>query len=499
MASLQEAIDVSAIHTVRIYPRIGIARVGNSVSPSGWYYGPEVPGRFDEPEVGFKDHNGAVNRQAARFRVYAFDAKGTVLGELNSQSGFDLNWAVEVTNRKPAWYTFMGGQQPGAFEPGNTTLRNPTVQPDLPPEKRDKLTIASGVKQVRGTHADPVALQGQFYGSKDVPTDVYLGEISTDGSGRLVVLAGRGHSYSITDKDQPYPWILTDFDSPDWIDDTCDGRVNVQIQHRDSHRVFVPREAARVIGATPKFAFGIYAPTSLYDLMEDVYEREKRTSFGEAYDVGVVGWYKHIWPLLQRPSLISWVNGQANRGHGPNANGNFFDPQWQEWLSDPRKEREAIRKGVLGRIRLPTTNGKYDRARAGQAFPYFMPWLSGDNGRTTYGDPTTFSSITELQYDRLVKWSKGDFIVGRPPPPPPPHIEDLPLQMQPNALTKASLESTIGAPLYPGIELSWNAEQSETYNLDVPFTISDNVRPGDLTKYLSLPWQSDFYMCRSYW
>jgi hypothetical protein len=26
-----------------------------------------------------------------------------------------------------------------------------------------------------------------------------------------------------------------------------------------------------------------------------------------------------------------------------------------------------------------------------------------------------------------------------------------------------------------------------------------NVKPGDLTKFLSLPWQSDFYMCRSYW
>jgi hypothetical protein len=51
------------IHTVRIFPPIGIARVGNSVENDGWFYGPEVPGRFDEPEGGFKDVHGAVKRQ----------------------------------------------------------------------------------------------------------------------------------------------------------------------------------------------------------------------------------------------------------------------------------------------------------------------------------------------------------------------------------------------------------------------------------------------------
>jgi L-Lysine epsilon oxidase N-terminal len=130
MASPQEknnAVDVSAIHTVRIFPRIGIARVGNSTSPGGWYYGPEVPGRFDAP-ASFKDGHGAVLRQeclffhrphyivdkgwsslqAARFRVYAFDANDKVLGELNQASGFELNWEVDVANRKSAWYAFMG-------------------------------------------------------------------------------------------------------------------------------------------------------------------------------------------------------------------------------------------------------------------------------------------------------------------------------------------------------------------------------------------------------
>jgi hypothetical protein len=32
-------------------------------------------------------------------------------------------------------------------------------------------------------------------------------------------------------------------------------------------------------------------------------------------------------------------------------------------------------------MRLPETESKkYDQGRDGQAFPYFMPWLSGDGG-----------------------------------------------------------------------------------------------------------------------
>ena len=73
------------------------------------------------------------------------------------------------------------------------------------------------------------------------------------------------------------------------------------------------------------------------------------------------------------------------------------------------------------------------------------------------------------------------------------HFDDIPVEAQPAALTEAALEATIGAPLYPGIEMSWNAELSETYKLEKPFTINEDVKPGDLTKFLSLPWQSDLY------
>lgn len=68
MSTLDPA-TLAKIHTVRIHPSIGIARVGNSKADDGWFYGPEIPGRMDVPEGGFKD-NGAVKRQVSYCFVY---------------------------------------------------------------------------------------------------------------------------------------------------------------------------------------------------------------------------------------------------------------------------------------------------------------------------------------------------------------------------------------------------------------------------------------------
>lgn len=56
---------LASIASVRIYPSIGISRVGNSEE---WFYGPEIPGRIDTPNGGFKDANGAIKRQV-RLRI----------------------------------------------------------------------------------------------------------------------------------------------------------------------------------------------------------------------------------------------------------------------------------------------------------------------------------------------------------------------------------------------------------------------------------------------
>ena len=109
-----------------------------------------------------------------------------------------------------------------------------------------------------------------------------------------------------------------------------------------------------------------------------------------------------------------------------------------------------------------------------------------------------WASLTQLQYDRLAKWSRGDFITGEPIV----HylsFDEIPVHEQPSALTTSALEWSVGAPLYPGIEVYWQAEFDEMYKLGTPFRFADSVRVGDLGKGLSLPWQADFFMCNTHW
>lgn len=97
----------------------------------------------------------------------------------------------------------------------------------LIPEKRTNLYIRSGVKTLQGVNQAGVKLEGKFTGSSKETHTIYLGEARTDQQGHLVVLPGHGHSRSYLKDDDPYPLILNDFDSPDWVDDTSDGWIQV--------------------------------------------------------------------------------------------------------------------------------------------------------------------------------------------------------------------------------------------------------------------------------
>ena len=64
----------STIVRAAIHPGIGVARVGNS--PEGYYIGPEV---LDPPPMTpgeLRDPQGALKREAARFRIYGYNAAG---------------------------------------------------------------------------------------------------------------------------------------------------------------------------------------------------------------------------------------------------------------------------------------------------------------------------------------------------------------------------------------------------------------------------------------
>src|SRR6516225_8829212 len=88
--------------TFKIYPSIGIARLGNSPNdgPSDFYIGPEIPGAIIVPTNGYKDPQGRVRRQAARFRIYGWE-DGVFMGEITSAAA-DITWTVALANTKGA-------------------------------------------------------------------------------------------------------------------------------------------------------------------------------------------------------------------------------------------------------------------------------------------------------------------------------------------------------------------------------------------------------------
>lgn len=85
-----------AVVRAKSHPAIGIARVGNS---DEWFVAPEVtePG----PPGFYRDDQRRLKRQAARFRVYGYNAAGEVVRELTAGLA-SLTWTVHVANRKSA-------------------------------------------------------------------------------------------------------------------------------------------------------------------------------------------------------------------------------------------------------------------------------------------------------------------------------------------------------------------------------------------------------------
>ena len=96
---------MAQIRTIRIHPAIGIARVGNS--PDEFFIGPELPGDRSVPAGGYKDRQYRVKRQAARFRLFGYDAHGVLVKELDATDA-TITWTVHLANKKAAWHQFRG-------------------------------------------------------------------------------------------------------------------------------------------------------------------------------------------------------------------------------------------------------------------------------------------------------------------------------------------------------------------------------------------------------
>lgn len=610
-ASPRQRYNPDDIAYCKIHPGLGIARVGNS--PDEFFIGPETPGQLPHPQGGFKDSKGRIKRQAARFRVYGYNAQGEAVAELTAEDA-DIHWTVQLANKKASYRIFLGrywdiqypevkkyGDEHFGGEPPMRNQQVPVSDPerrsqllDIKPEAKS-ITSAneSGSKYaMKGTFGplpysivtagkNQEALAGSRSGYMNVPfidptqpqltqqfqetakkynwqpgilqepvaesgsTEVYLGELRTDKHGRLLVLGGFGESRSlIPDNDVGFLNGDDYFGSNDyWYDDVSDGLVTADVTLKNGKKVET-REKSWVIVGPPKFAPFLETLTTLWDQTEQVAQNKGQLPLPEK-----VSFTHDVYPILLRLNEYQWVNQFALQQHG---SGMVFDPMsigphtanlFPQMHELPAGDggtdaNRDIRMHVFARLRKPVAvlqaehpemsfqeliESQYATEQSGMSK---MPQMWGDGGdgldpvgSVAYisaddltnpgggvpgGTYVTWATLTERQYRQMEKWAAGhfedDWPAGRNPLDAPRAIPTpkLPVKDQPRAIDRASLLPCVGAPFFPGIEITYICEQNDFW-AEEGRPQWRTLQPGDVTRHMALPWQADFSECNHRW
>src|SRR5437763_1108457 len=393
--------------TYRIQPGVGIARLGNS--PDGFCITPEQPaalpidcdargnplvspnGMTELPVATFKDEEGRMKRQAARFQIWAYDDESPngrplklgdpIEGGGNAGTLIDIQWRVYLANKKSAWYDFLQLQGEHGYDP-NHPLRNAAI---TDANARQRLIIDPGPRTVdhqthRTAHftSDNDAYATSFPPALKPNSIDTLGDLLTDDAGRLLVLGGHGNSGSyLTDDDEFGQPRINDYANNDgWFDDTSDGPVMARLA-MFSPLVQRVRYSDVEFPAWAVCCYPAYVPEILDVVtMDDVIEDMSIRKFAERTDLygtsgtfndpqhiaptdegalihwraGRVQWnpdykpwfYRDIWNILYRPDQYNYLCdtlGQSNFPHNQSTRGTFDD---EKLGSPPAIDRQAL-------------------------------------------------------------------------------------------------------------------------------------------------------------
>ena len=495
-----------------IFPAIGIARVGNA--PDSFYIGPEtagglpiLPGEAPQPFTpgDFRDSEGRLRRQAARFRIWRRQ-DGSAPEEVTLEGGEvrEIRWTVHLANKKASWYCFRTSRGQRGYGPDHP-LRNADRQDA---DSRRQLIIDPGprtIRALRGSVATawvdfsratvPAGYKGASFPPATLKPHAIetLGSLGTESSGRLLVLGGFGHTGSIHE-----PPRIADYANNDgWWDDIADGPVRATLRLANGEEI--EAKPAWAVVAPPAFAPELGNLVTLYDTMFDTAVRflGARPDIHEhgLWKTGAAGYRPRfdtdIRPIFERGATYPWVSAIPMAPH-------TFD---YARLADPSPAQADTRKFFLDILRGPGDENAID-----SHIPVIsmMPFLVGDDAIGAEQEAgalrasAKYLSLTDTQYFFLQQWAAGHFEPGTAP-------EAHPGQ----ALSRAVLENCVGGAFSPGIEVGWIAREPAIYAeplrirarlptrgpLSLGFDPAIGLEPGDLTRYMALPWQADFNEC----
>ncbi|MBL4674373.1 MAG: LodA/GoxA family CTQ-dependent oxidase [Arenicella sp.] len=405
---------VAAVTRIRVYPGIGMARLGNS---DEYFLGPEAPGVVSDPGGtggpgpnggSYRDGDENLKRQAQRYRLYGYDADDNLVGEINSDDG-DIKWRVHVRNMKAANYAFQG-----AYLFDNSKFRNPSIQADkTDPIERDKLIIDPGPQNIDSSTQQPLVLRGDIF--TDVKTGtlpgylryecftpvdpnedvevtyaeakgIELGQLRLDQKQRLIFVPSPGKSECVTtpkielsnpsetynppngpNPDNPLINQFAYFNVPGWWDDTCGGEIDATVTLNDG-RVLSTRDGVKsaadegtrnatnggwIVTAPPKYSPYMYHVVSILDRVFEAFP-EADPNKGKQ-----TNFYRDVYPILSRAVNYGWVSAEAsgvqpnsrNLAHGPKQAGNMLSPANMRAFSDPSEKSIFVRKQIYGLMR----------------------------------------------------------------------------------------------------------------------------------------------------
>ncbi|HMQ49259.1 MAG TPA: LodA/GoxA family CTQ-dependent oxidase [Saprospiraceae bacterium] len=488
-----------------------------------------------------RDAQGNLKKQAARFRVYAYEfgkaltypegdglevTIGTKLPD--GRTVTDLLWSAHLANKKAAAYNVVNNLGINAYANGQVPqLRNPETHGDINSASRlNQLMIDAGPRAISASaksKADfndcttPSCLQsdGTIVPLPNYPVNFpadandelfepngpldTLGAILTDDKGRLLVLPSTGNAVGQYDEYGVPIQMTGDLNNVGWYDSAADGPVSLVLKMDDDS--YESAFGAWVICGDPGYAPQIRNVVSVWDDVYDTWVRDMALQ-PELYDAAsdtynpdyLPNFAQDVQPVFIASTLQRWTANlpeMALRAHHAVASISEND--------DPDKTIMA----ALNFLRNPNE----DQTNIGAPL---MPLSLGQAG-------TSFLTVTKTQYFFLEQWSKNQFQKGQPKPLGPGELLDI-----------ASLANCLGGRYVPGIEVSYTLRCTDIYlqdwrtsgagpfrikhypldyakaTKDQPFlssgwiplhNMNDGLQPGDVSKFMAIPWQTDYNSC----